>query len=123
MVRLTPGDKNVVPNGPGVYMVCASPPGYRQLRKKAGDVLKLLYAPVYVGKSKDLKARFTNHCLNPKSELVQGQKCFEGNLDFWFVQLASAEIHDLETSLIDCFGPPANLIAGIRARLGKPVPA
>jgi hypothetical protein len=123
MVRLTPADKNAVPKEPGVYMVCAAPPGYRMTRRRTANVFKLLYSPLYVGKSGDLNERFTAHCATPKPEIVESQKCFRGNLDFWFLRLKQGSINDMEAALIQCFGPPVNRVSGISARLGKGVPA
>lgn len=122
-VRLTPTDRSVVPNESGIYMICAAPPGYTTDRERAGNLLQYLYSPIYIGQSKDLQERFSNHCGNPKPELKRSQLCFRGNLDFWFMRVDQKEIDSVEAVLIDCFGPPANRISGIRARLGKGVPA
>jgi hypothetical protein len=122
-VRLTPADKNVVPKESGIYMICAAPPGYMAPRRKAGDLFKNLYSPIYIGKSKDLQERFFTHCTKPKVELEESQICFKGNLDFWFMRLDEDKIDQFEASLIDCFGPPANRISGIRARIQKGEPA
>lgn len=122
-VRLTATDKNVVPKDSGIYMICAAPPGYRLMGKRSGDLLQYLYSPVYIGKSTDLQERFSSHCNQPKLELEQSQSCFNGNLDFWFLRMSRNEIDYYETKLIDCFGPPANRISGIRARIGKGEPA
>jgi hypothetical protein len=92
-------------------------------RRRAANVFKLLYSPLYVGKSGNLNERFAAHCAAPKPEISQSQRCFRGNLDFWFLRLSEGKVNEVEAALIDCFGPPANRVAGISARLGRGVPA
>jgi hypothetical protein len=56
-------------------------------------------------------------------EIEQSQECFRGNLDFWFIRMDNNQINQFEAALIDCFGPTANRVSGIRARVGPGVPA
>ena len=122
-VRLTLNDRNAVPNTPGVYAMCAAPPGHKRGGGRGFNLFKILYAPLYVGQARDLRARFIQHCKNPKLEIEQCLSCFKGRLDFWFLRLNLDQLDAFEAMLIDCFGPPANRISGITARVGKAVPA
>lgn len=122
-VRLTLNDRKGVPNVPGVYVVCASPPEHTRASGRTLNLLRLVYTPLYVGQARDLQSRFVQHCSNPKLEIGQSQACFQGRLDFWFVRVEVGHIDEFEAALIDCFGPPANRISGITARISRAVPA
>jgi hypothetical protein len=124
-VQLAVGDKAAVPTGCGVYVVCASPPGWRFELPilTTHNLFRLLYTALYVGKSDDLRRRFTEHCKRPKSELIASRQLCESRLDFWFLSLPADQILAVEADLINCLGPVGNRVSGIRARIGRPVPA
>lgn len=124
-VQFTSGNHVSVPEAPGVYALCVSPPG-GQLRipPEAHRIFDLLYTIIYVGKSDNLHRRFLQHCSHPKSELVQTQNCFGGKLDFWFMRLDPRNVAETEATLISCFGPIANRISGsIPVRIERAQPA
>ena len=107
-----------VPESSGVYAICSTPPDFTQL------LIKTLYNIIYVGKSKSLRRRFLEHCNRPKLEIEMAQHCFGDSLEYWFTEVSLEEIDELEARLIDCFGPPANLVRGhIPARVESPHPA
>ena len=107
-----------VPESPGVYAICSEPPAFTQ------SFIKTLYNIIYVGKSKSLRRRFLEHCNRPKLEIEMAKHCFGDNLEYWFTEVSLDQIDELEARLIDCFGPPANLVRGhIPARIESPSPA
>ena len=124
-VQFDMADVNSVPPSPGVYLVCASPPGRRRSTTTSpNDLFGLLYTAIYAGRSENLRRRFEEHCRNPKGEILSSRECFADSLDFWFTRLDPSELAAVETQLIDCLGPPANAVRGmISARIQNPVPA
>lgn len=109
-----------VPEGPGVYAICV------KLRTSnfSPNLFKTLYEIIYVGKSSSLQNRFLGHCRRPERGIEQAKECFGDNFEYWYTEIDPNRIDELETHLIECFGPPANRISGrIRARIGNPRPA
>lgn len=107
-------NRDLVPKEPGVYAICT--PGWRM----ASGLFAHLYNAVYVGKAKDLHARFLQHCQRPEREIRSLTECFP-DLEYWFAPMRAGELDVVETLLIDCLGPPANRQRGIAARIGRPV--
>ena len=107
-----------VPKNTGVYAICAKIPNFDQC------LFEALYNIVYVGKAdkRTLYRRFLDHCNRPKQEIGKAKQCFGYTLEYWFTEVQPNLIAELETHLIECFGPSANLISGQRipARLGLP---
>ena len=105
--------KDFIPNGSGVYVISGKSPfdlyqDYFNFR-----------TPLYVGIShKNLRNRFISHC---KGELTGVRKIVRTwnaeSLDFHYAQIFEAIderplqilIEDLETELMNAFGPPANI--------------
>ncbi len=112
------GDRHAVPNEAGVYMVCAASPVSISLEAERG-----FYAPLYVGRASSLNDRFLAHCKKPTYYMSRAQVCYTSGLDFWFCLVAKHEIAHFESTLINCFGPSVNRIAGITATIGPPVDA
>ena len=111
-------NRGKIPQSSGVYAICSSPPDFTQ------SLIKALYNIIYVGKSKSLRRRFLEHCNRPKLEIEMAKHCFGDNLEYWFTEVSLDQIDELEARLIDCFGPPANLVRGhIPARIESPNPA
>lgn len=105
-----------LPPKPGIYAICTHG------TKASGGLLKEIYNAVYVGKSSNLRKRFKAHCQQPKREIRNAQSAFKNaSLKFWFVQTDASDIDRIETTMIDCLGPPANQVRGIAGRIGKPV--
>ena len=111
--------QDLVPETPGVYAICARLRGFNQ------SLFTALYEIIYVGRSKDsLRNRFLTHCCRPERGVEQAKQCFDDRLEYWFTEADSDQVANLETCLIECFGPPANRISGtIRAKIGDPQPA
>lgn len=107
-----------VPKNTGVYAICAKIPNFDQ------RLFEALYNIVYVGKADTgtLQRRFLDHCNQPKQEIDKAKKCFGYTLEYWFTEVKPNLVPEIETCLIKCFGPPANLISGqkIPARFGSP---
>jgi hypothetical protein len=122
-VQLNIGDRDGVPTVPGIYVMCVAPPTCRLDKAlQSHNPFEFLYTPIYVGQTDNLKRRFLEHCQRPKAELQKGQECF-GNIHFWFIRIDPENLNQVEANLIECFGPPVNVVRGIRARIGTPVPA
>lgn len=111
--------RDSIPESPGVYAICARVPDFNQF------LFKALYEIIYVGKSNvSLHSRFLNHCHNPERGIEQAKECFGDSFEYWYTEVSPDQVDELETRLIECFGPPANRISGrIRARLRNPRPA
>ena len=124
-VQFNTDEATSVPASPGIYLICTSPPGRRRSTIiSANDLFGLLYTAIYAGKSENLRRRFGDHCRNPKSEILTSRECFADCLDFWFTKLDPSKLDIVEAQLIDCLGPPANVVRGmITARIQNPVPA
>lgn len=103
----------LVPNACGVYVLAAGS-GVRH-----AGVLARLYGALYVGQSVDLRARFLQHLARPQPELERAVRSFA--LDFWFTPSDEPDLLRLEALLIECLGPSANRLSGIRAAIGEPV--
>lgn len=104
-----------VPLSPGVYAICSGPP--------VPDLPTGLYNVLYVGKATALRQRFLNHCQHPAPELARAKVAFGPMLDYWYLTASREMVLILESRLIDCVGPAANLRRGISAVIGPPEPA
>jgi len=105
-----PSDQNAshrVPDGIGVYLICASPPADSVKKLKAYTVL---YAGQVKSPSRGLRTRFLEH-INQPTELIQlFRNCYYPNFDFWFSAVKdSSRINELENILIETFKPPCNI--------------
>lgn len=103
----------MVPNACGIYVLAAGP-GVGQT-----GALARLYDALYVGQSTNLRVRFLQHLSHPQPQIERATRCFA--MDFWFTCSEEHERYGLEALLIDCLGPSANRIPGIRATIGQPV--
>lgn len=116
---LEPAYQDSIPSGAGVYAICARPPGQQD-----GAVPRELYSAVYVGRSRTLRSRFLRHCRLKLREFRDALADPTTRLEFWYTELPTSKIEACETLLIDCLGPPGNVIRGtIEARIGSPRPA
>ena len=116
--RLNPLYRESIPESPGVYAICVKfrTPHFNQ------SLFKDLYNIIYVGESTtSLRRRFLEHCRDPKDEIERARDCFGDNFEYWHT-INSNRIDELQTYLIECFGPPANLIGGriIRGEIKDP---
>ena len=118
-----PSDRNAshrVPDGIGVYLICASPPADSVEMLKAYTVL---YAGQVKSPRRGLRTRFLEHINRPAELIRLFRDCYYPNFDFWFsVVKDSSRINDLENILIKTFQPPCNIQgapgSSLRARLG-----
>ena len=95
-----------VPEVPGVYLICL------KLKEMSfnEDPFKNLYEIIYVGMSESsVRNRFLRHCNRPKRGIREAKECFGDNLEYWYTEINSDQVRELEALLIGCFGPPANL--------------
>ena len=99
----------------GIYCICASPVGRPRVEQgiHANDLFIRLYTPIYIGKTKDLRRRFIEHCSNPSQKVQAAKECFMNCLQFWFLRLPADRIDIEEARCISCFGPAANERSGV----------
>lgn len=115
--RVKLGDlyRDSVPARLGTYAICTPVPGMSH------GPFEKLYNAVYVGKGV-LRDRFLQHCNNPGDELRRAKECFGDRLEFWFTQVRSPIMDELETRLYQCLGPSVNKVFPSRkilARIGE----
>jgi len=123
-VVLHQADEIRVPTNSGVYVVCARPPVAGPPAKiTSKDLWHKLYGALYVGRSTNLRRRFGEHCRTPKPEIMRCQELWGVELHFWYLILDTALIETVESALIACLGPIANVVSGIKVRLVPPIPA
>jgi len=100
-VALTKTAEFQVPNESGLYVI-------KDVHRVMG--LPVIQEIVYVGKSKNLRRRFKEHC-NPRSE--HNQKLFSASikkdLEFWFAEVEVESLDELEKSLIEKMIPKTNI--------------
>lgn len=123
-VLLTPNDQSMVPEGPGVYAICAPPPN--AVGQDGGTMFHSLASPLYIGRSESsIKARFLTHCRTPSPRLRMAKNCYRRvPLRFWFIELPVSAVRNAEAYLIRCFGPPVNRRAGtITGAVKRPIDA
>ena len=114
-----------VPQGQsGIYMLCASPVGHRfPPSQRSGELFANLLTPIYIGRTKNLRRRFLDHCRGPRPKIEAAKRCFGRSIMFWFHCVPAERLAHDEAVLIHCFGPPANEREEvIPASIGKPVP-
>lgn len=126
-VTLNLNHRFLVPDAPGVYGICATPPFTTGIREAKGNVQTMfqeLAVPLYVGMSESsLQRRFSDHCQRPSDGLKKAKRCYsQVKLTFWFAELTQEHIRLAEGLLIKCFGPPVNQVQGtIKGTVGNPI--
>ena len=101
-----------VPPDPGVYVLCARPPGSKHQRSVFGRQYTVVYAGKAERPSGGLRARFVEHCSRPKQSMEMLRRCFKEGLDFWcLIEADPARRSLLEGLLVECFGPILNDIS------------
>lgn len=115
---LLAGYKTLIPHAPGIYLMTLKAANILD----TASILELLQAPMYIGKSKNLAVRFTQHMSG-----LTGTKEFIRNFPqvmFWFAKVNDPEMSRIEAELITVFGPPVNRVQPVllRGRILSPVP-
>lgn len=108
-----------VPDSPGVYTICV------RIKNINISPYKDFYNIIYAGLDCiSLRRRFEEHCRSKKPEIIQAKSSFAEKIDFWYSTINYERLFEMESCLIDCFGPSANLVSGrIMAYIGDPQPA
>ena len=118
-VHFDESKSSLIPARPGVYLIVAGPPC-------VSDTPHCKFmSPLYAGQSKtSIRSRFVHHLDSPDARVAL-LKHLRTNATVWFYCTVTNidEVDELESLLIDCYGPPANSQRGIQARLRDPVPA
>ena len=99
----------------GIYIICAQTKYFGGL----GEAIDSLYTAIYVGQSKDLNKRFSDHVKGYGN--VSAAKLTFKRLDFWWMVVDIDNLNKFEQSLIHALGPNANKVNVIRATLGNPI--
>ena len=123
-VGFTEIEASSVPDGEsGIYLLCTAPVGRRHSSSAVrNDLFSSLFSPIYIGKTLNLRRRFLEHCRRPSHRVGRARRCFGASMTFWFHRRSSEEIDRDETTLIRCFGPPANERPGtIKAIIREPI--
>ena len=116
--KSTPFDKfykDRMPTSSGVYIICVRPPSDIPVPQK-------FFSPIYVGKaSESIRDRFMYH-LSPQAmpkvkKARQVYKLWDNEPMFQFVEVNKKYVAELESILIDCFGPTSNDVPGIRLEI------
>ena len=105
-----------VPKGPGVYAVLLKPaPGGPGFLREMADL-------VYVGKSGNLRDRFSQH-LAGRTDVRQRVAGFD-EVWFWYVPSTNEELNDLELMLYQVVRPELNKVSPTyRGKIGPSRPA
>lgn len=99
-----PAELELLPECPGVYILCAVPPDAPESFQQVG-----LYNPVYIGQAKNLKKRvFEGHWKRPCLNIRELRAHFKGELSLWYAAAAREKITDIEDAMLFCFWPSAN---------------
>ncbi len=104
-----------VPEKPGVYLICARPPII------AHDPHKRFFNVLYAGRSESsLRDRFKKHCENPDKGIAKVIACYgfhRDELHYYYATAKREDVVAIEDSLIDCYGPSANLRSGDKFKI------
>ena len=103
--------KSRIPHLSGVYMMVVSIPNV------SASKLKDIKSPLYVGLSKNLNRRFNDHL--DKQEFLDARDTFQGNVEFYFLEIPIEDMRSYEQKLINCFGPVVNRINSVA--IGNPL--
>lgn len=103
---------NTVPDGSGIYLICAGAPVEERPFKK-------MYNCLYVGQSKNLNKRFKEHIAGYK-DVVKVKETY-GRIEFWYASISNDKLSSTEQAVIDAVGPSANRSNALRAQIGRPV--
>jgi hypothetical protein len=104
-----------VPSTPGVYLICGKTDAIGDM----GGAINSLNNAVYVGQSSNLKSRFQDHVVG-YGNVIKAKLTFR-RLEYWWCELARAELNKFEQALVNALGPSANEINVIKAKVGDPI--
>jgi hypothetical protein len=82
--------------------------------------MERLYNTIYAGQTTNLHRRFRSHISGYGA--VRSAKSIFRRLDFWYSEVASAELDHIEQLLLETLGPSAN-VKNVKAKIGEPIPA
>ena len=111
--------RNIVPQQPGVYIICSGPV------QPHSELFDGTFNVLYVGKATNLQDRFWKH-LSPGTGVEKIRRCFGYKLEFRYVFEPDPDRRDLiEKAIFDAMGPPGNEISPkhYRGVVGPEVPA
>ena len=100
-----------------MYVMCVLPPGLARMTVPFRNLMEV----IYVGKTIDLRRRYTEHLDTPSAKVRAARITYSDSLRFWFLRTPRARASTIESLLIGCFGPAANDRPGdiLQAELGK----
>lgn len=117
-VNLHADNRPLVPDVPGVYVMCVNT---RDLHL-SGKLFEHLTAAIYVGQATSLRTRFGQHVRGDRPGLKQAIQTFR-HISFYFTPLDKSELSSVEQCLIDALGPSVNAINATRAKSGEEIKA
>lgn len=117
-VHLHSDNRRLVPDKPGVYVMCVTP---RDIRL-TGKLFENLTTAIYVGKATNLRVRFGQHIRGDRPGLKQAAQTFR-RIDFYYTTLHQARLSYVEQCLIDALGPSVNSMNATRTKIGGEIKA
>lgn len=115
--RYAAGYENSIPQRPGLYMIVLS----ASETVESAPPWDTMQAPVYIGKSENLRRRFIEHVYN-RSHVGQYVNNLP-KLKYLYCPADKKELSQVESHLVQVFGPRVNRVQPtvFRATLGPPV--
>ena len=117
-VPLASDSRQLVPPDPGVYVMCV---GLRWL-PISGGLFDRLSNAIYVGQSRDLRLRFSQHVHGDRRKVTQALLTFR-SIEFHYAVAPLTQLSVIEQALIEALGPSAHERNQTRASLGSAITA
>ena len=110
-ISLKKGLERHIPAEPGVYVI-------KSVRRVMN--LPVTQELIYIGKSKNLRRRFKEHC-DDSSEHNSGllSERWKRDLEFWYARAGSSKIAELEKQLIGELDPLTNIVRYKEKKSGR----
>jgi hypothetical protein len=99
----------------GIYVICAVTDGILNI----GIENRGLKNAVYIGQSTNLQRRFSDH-VRGYGNVIKAKEIFR-RLEFLWTEIHDEKLDIYEQALVGVFGPSANEINIIRAKIGQPI--
>lgn len=112
---LDPVHKERVSSNSGIYVIC----GVTDEIVNIGIEKRGLKNAIYIGQSTNLQRRFSDH-VKGYGNVVKAKEIFI-RLEFLWSEIPQENLDKFEQALVNVFGPSANEINIIRAKVGQPI--
>lgn len=112
---LDPVHRERVSCNSGIYVICGITDGIVNI----GIDKRGLKNAIYIGQSSNLQRRFSDH-VRGYGNVVKAKEIFI-RLEFLWTEIPQENLDTFEQALVSVFGPSANEINIIRAKIGQPI--